>query len=201
MADRNRAGIANARATAETVPPDHPRLSIRLHPTERNEMSTETLAQRAQGRIVVITGGAQGIGLAIGERFAAEGATIVVGDLNPETGRASASRLGGSFIELDVTVTAAVTAAAKEIFEQYGRIDVLVNNAGTAHETDAIEVPISCGTTSSMSTSRACSWRLGSSPGSSSSRGMGSSSTWRPSPRTSGRIPSSTSRTTLQRRV
>jgi NAD(P)-dependent dehydrogenase (short-subunit alcohol dehydrogenase family) len=130
MPDRTRAGMAETGYTTRVAGAGSRGRNERMEP----------MAQRAQGTIVVVTGGAQGIGLAIGERYATEGATVVVGDLNADTGREAAARLRGHFIELDVTKTASVTNAAREVFERYGRIDVLVNNAGAAHETDAIEV-------------------------------------------------------------
>ena len=51
-----------------------------------------------QDKVAVVTGGASGIGLAIAERFAADGAKVVVSDINPEAGQAAADRLGGIFV-------------------------------------------------------------------------------------------------------
>lgn len=96
-------------------------------------------ATRDRGKIVV-TGGAQGIGLAIGEHFNAEGFHVVVADLNEETGRKAAEDLGGSFVQLDVSDSAAVEQAAEAIVREHGRVDVLVNNAGIAHEDPALGV-------------------------------------------------------------
>lgn len=93
-----------------------------------------------QPRVAVVTGAGQGIGLAIARRFAASGAHVVITELNPETGSSAADELGGRFIPLDVSDPSAVAETADRIAADYGRIDVLVNNAGIAHENDALDV-------------------------------------------------------------
>lgn len=83
-------------------------------------------------RIAIVTGAASGIGRAIATRLAAEGATVVVADLDEAKSRSTAEGLGnGSIgIAVDVTDRAAVDAMSAEVVERFGRIDVLVNNAG-----------------------------------------------------------------------
>ena len=66
------------------------------------------LTQRLAGKVAVITGGASGIGLATARRFAAEGATVVIGDFNAETGEQAAAEVGGLFVQVDVTDEAQV---------------------------------------------------------------------------------------------
>lgn len=83
-----------------------------------------------QDKIAIITGAASGLGKACAERFAAEGATVVVADMQVEAGQAVANELGGHFIEVDVTDPASVEAMVKETVDKYGRLDVLLNNAG-----------------------------------------------------------------------
>jgi NAD(P)-dependent dehydrogenase (short-subunit alcohol dehydrogenase family) len=81
-------------------------------------------------RIAIVTGGARGIGEAIATRFAAEGATPVILDLDGEAAAAAAARLDGTGHACDVSVRASVEAAVAEVLAAHGRIDILVNNAG-----------------------------------------------------------------------
>jgi NAD(P)-dependent dehydrogenase (short-subunit alcohol dehydrogenase family) len=84
------------------------------------------------GRICVVTGGARGIGEAIARRFAAEGATLAVLDLDGAAAAALGEELGGSGHACDVSSRASVEAAMSEVLAAHERIDVLVNNAGVA---------------------------------------------------------------------
>jgi NAD(P)-dependent dehydrogenase (short-subunit alcohol dehydrogenase family) len=83
---------------------------------------------RLADRVVIVTGGAQGIGRAIAERLHADGATIVVADLQGH--EAAADELGGLGLRVDVSNEADTKAMAAAALERYGRIDALVNNAG-----------------------------------------------------------------------
>ncbi len=85
-------------------------------------------------RIAIITGAASGIGQGMAELFAAEGATVVVADIQDEPGRALADALGGTYLHCDVTDPAAVEQLIQEAVDRHGRIDVLVNNAGIEGE-------------------------------------------------------------------
>ncbi|MGI9162769.1 MAG: 3-oxoacyl-ACP reductase FabG [Mycobacterium sp.] len=90
------------------------------------------------GRTAVITGGAQGLGLAIAETFIAEGARVVLGDLNLEATRAAAAGLGGTevarAVRCDVTSAADVDALVAAALEQFGGLDIMVNNAGITRD-------------------------------------------------------------------
>ena len=90
------------------------------------------------GRTAVITGGAQGIGYAIAERFIAEGARVVLGDLNPEATEAAVAQLGGTAVahavRADVTAAADVQALVAAAVDTFGGLDIMVNNAGITRD-------------------------------------------------------------------
>lgn len=94
------------------------------------------MSERLQGRVAVITGAASGIGLATARRFAAEGATVVVVDLNVEAGEAAAKEVGGEFVAVDVVAEAAVKALFDGVVERHGRVDIAFNNAGISPPDD-----------------------------------------------------------------
>jgi 3-oxoacyl-[acyl-carrier protein] reductase len=93
---------------------------------------------RLQEKVAIITGAGQGIGEAYARRFAREGATVVVADVNEEKGRAVAASLGTPhvFERVDVSNEADTQRAAKTIVDRFGRIDVLVNNAAIFYGID-----------------------------------------------------------------
>jgi 3alpha(or 20beta)-hydroxysteroid dehydrogenase len=84
------------------------------------------------GKIALVTGGSRGIGAAITRTLTRDGATVVVGDVLDEPGRALAAELGGHYQHLDVTDPHAWAAAVAQIVDRHGHLDVLVNNAGIA---------------------------------------------------------------------
>jgi len=98
------------------------------------------LTQRLAGRVAVITGGASGIGFATARRFAAEGARVVIGDMNPETGEAAAAEVDGLFVQVDVTDERQVNALFDTAQNTYGSLDIAFNNAGISPpDDDSIE--------------------------------------------------------------
>lgn len=80
--------------------------------------------------LTLITGGNKGLGYEAGRRLIEIGHTVYIGSRDAERGRIAAAGLGARFILLDVTDNDSVNAAAAEIMEQEGRLDVLINNAG-----------------------------------------------------------------------
>ncbi len=97
---------------------------------------------RLEHKVAVVTGGAQGIGQAVVEKFVAEGAQVALLDIDAPLGRATAEALGGAaggvrFIRCDITREADVAAAIAETVAAFGQLDILVNNAGVNTYFDA----------------------------------------------------------------
>lgn len=85
---------------------------------------------KLQDQIAIITGGASGLGRGCAELFAQEGATVVIADVQEEAGREVAESIGGVYLHVDVTAPESVEAMIQGTVERFGRIDVLMNNAG-----------------------------------------------------------------------
>ena len=118
---RGAPGAAPGRPALEGVPREG--AAALPHPAEPDPRSDRVLAAEVSaldGKVAIVTGGAQGIGAAIASGLDAEGATVVVADLNPPEGG----------IRADVASEADVAAMVEETLERHGRIDILVNNAG-----------------------------------------------------------------------
>jgi len=88
--------------------------------------------KRFDGKVVLVTGAAKGIGAATARRFASEGARVFCADLDEGAGMALAQELGGeaAFHRVDVADLASVEAMTEACVARYGRLDVVVNNAG-----------------------------------------------------------------------
>jgi NAD(P)-dependent dehydrogenase (short-subunit alcohol dehydrogenase family) len=95
---------------------------------------------RLKDRVALVTGAAQGIGLAIAERFAAEGAKLVMADLNGAKVRAAAGKLNAVGVEADLGSAAGAQAAVAKAIEAHGALDILVNNAGGSGRVTATEI-------------------------------------------------------------
>ena len=128
--------------------------------TRRRESPTEgAVPGRFAGETVIVTGSTRGIGAGIAERFAAEGANVVVSGRSVEAGEAVADRISGrsgdadgasgdsppgdaTFVRADMRDPDDVAALAEAAAERYGSVDVLVNNAGVQTETAADEATL-----------------------------------------------------------
>ncbi|HQQ12198.1 MAG TPA: SDR family NAD(P)-dependent oxidoreductase, partial [Bacteroidales bacterium] len=91
--------------------------------------------KKLENKITIITGGADGIGKAAVKRFAEEGASVVIWDMNEPKGIETRDLLVTEglmvdFMKVNTSDFVAVEAAAKNVFEKYGQIHILVNNAG-----------------------------------------------------------------------
>ena len=85
---------------------------------------------KLQGRVAIVTGSAQGIGRAIADKLAAEGATVVVADVNGQGAAAAAAEIpNASAFTIDISDESQVRALVADTLAKYGKIDVLVNNA------------------------------------------------------------------------
>ena len=102
------------------------------------------MAKQFEGKVVLVTGGAHGIGRATAVRFAAAGASVSICDVEEGEGRETVSlieRAGGRalFVRCDVTSAADCEAAVNETVETFGGIDVLFNNAGITRRADVVK--------------------------------------------------------------
>lgn len=88
------------------------------------------MSQTLSGQVVVVTGGGSGIGAATARRFAAEGARVVIGDIVIDDAERIAGEIGGIALACDVRREADVEALVDAALARFGRIDVMVNNAG-----------------------------------------------------------------------
>lgn len=94
---------------------------------------------RLNDKVAIVTGAASGFGEGIARRFAAEGADVVVADINGDAAEAVACEIGGTAVTVDVSSNDSVGAMMAGTLSRAGRIDILVNNAGVTHMPGALE--------------------------------------------------------------
>ena len=95
------------------------------------------------GKVAIVTGGARGIGLAIATRYVADGAAVVIADVEEAAGREAARRLGAAkcrFVAADVGAAADAKRLVAEACAAFGKLDILVNNAGIIHGADFLDL-------------------------------------------------------------
>ena len=95
---------------------------------------------RLTGKRAVVTGAAHGIGAAIVERFVAEGATVLLADIDEAAMTSLASRLGQPAQRTDVSRKAEIDALFDRVEREWGALDILVNNAGVTHAADLLDL-------------------------------------------------------------
>ncbi|MBT5073783.1 MAG: glucose 1-dehydrogenase [Kordiimonadaceae bacterium] len=88
---------------------------------------------KLKDKIAIVTGGASGFGAGITKKFAAEGATVIIADLNLELANELAAEVSGTAIKVDVADGDSVKAMVDQVMAQHGTIDIVVNNAGIGH--------------------------------------------------------------------
>jgi len=94
--------------------------------------------QRLNDKVALVTGGAEGLGKAVAQRLAADGAKVAITDVQRDVGKATASEGGFTFIEQDVCDEGRWTQVIQEVEKRFGRLNILVNNAGILGPMDLV---------------------------------------------------------------
>jgi NAD(P)-dependent dehydrogenase (short-subunit alcohol dehydrogenase family) len=101
-------------------------------------------SMKLTGRTAIVTGGAKGIGFGIARRFVAEGARVVIADVDADAGVRAAAMLevAARAVSADVSRPADVTRLIDQTLASFGRLDILVNNAGVSHPAAFLDVSL-----------------------------------------------------------
>lgn len=100
--------------------------------------------ERLKDKIAIITGGANGIGKATAKKFIKEGAKVAIWDVTEESGVQTSKELGDNtqFYQVDITSAEQIERAAQQVFQHFGRIDILINNAGITKDATLAKMTI-----------------------------------------------------------
>ena len=88
---------------------------------------------RLEGKVAIVTGGGGGFGKGISEKFIQEGAKVVIVDMSEEVGQKTASEIKAEFVKGNITDRKSWEEVLKVTDEKFGKVDVVVNNAGTTY--------------------------------------------------------------------
>ena len=83
-----------------------------------------------ENKIAIVTGGGRGIGKAIAHQYCEEGATVIIAELNEQSGKKTADSIGGYFVKTNISDEKSVTSLFEYVKTKFSRLDILVNNAG-----------------------------------------------------------------------
>ena len=99
------------------------------------------MGNRLKDKVAIITGAAKGIGFATAQRFAQEGAKVMIADINPELVKGAAAQVPNAEpYEMNVTDRASIQAVVDQVIQRHGRIDILINNAGITQDARLIKM-------------------------------------------------------------
>ena len=99
------------------------------------------MGDRLKAKVAIITGAAKGIGFCTAQRFAEEGAIVVIADMNLEAVKAAAAQIpNAEAYAMNVTDRASIQAVVDQVMQKHGRIDILVNNAGITQDARLIKM-------------------------------------------------------------
>ena len=99
------------------------------------------MGDRLKGKVAIVTGAAKGIGFTTAQRFAQEGAIVIVADINPEAVKSAAAQIPNSEAQvMNVTDRASIQAVVDQVMQQHGPIDILINNAGITQDARLIKM-------------------------------------------------------------